>query len=279
MDTDRPYRESAAAVLRQLDGVVSARDYEGEVRTEGAHDVEARLASGTTAAIEVTRLVDGPTLATFNELRKHSNSFALAATGTWEVLLGAEAPRVKDLVGELGAVATELERLGVDRADPLTWLFEPAEVNVSWPAVRSIFERMEPFGVLDFVKAEATGSCLRVQGPVHGGIASPTTLCAGIAARATAKAPEVRGRADEAWLYIWVDWTNILPGRVFRPDADTPLPVIQLPDGIERIVASVIAFDSSEDRLPVAQWMASKAPSRAWVERSHVDACFVPRQG
>lgn len=279
MDTDKPYREGAAAVLRQLDGVVSAGDYEGAVATEGAHDVEARLASGTNVAVEVTRLVDGRTLAAFNELRKHSNSFPLAATGTWEVLLGDESTRVKDLVRELGAVAAELERLGLDRADPFTWLFEPAEVNVDWPAVRSIFERMERFGVLDFAKAEATGSCLRVQGPVYGGIASPNDLCVGIAARATAKADEVRGRADEAWIFVWVDWTTILPGRVFRPDVDTRLPVIRIPDGIERIVASVIAFDSGENRLPVAQWKASRPPSRAWVERAYVDACFRPQHG
>jgi hypothetical protein len=101
-----------------------------------------------------------------------------------------------------------------------------------------------------------------VQGPVYGGLASPGELSAGIEARVAAKAGEVRGRGDEAWVFVWVDWTNVLPGRVLRPDADIALPGIALPKGIDRVVASVIAFDAGH-RLPIAQWRSLTPPIRA----------------
>lgn len=274
MDTDRPYREGAAAVLLQLDDVVAARDFEGTSQTEGAHDVEVALAGGTSVAVEVTRLVDGLALGTFNELQKRSQRFPISASGTWEVLLGDGPVNVKQLARQLGAVAARLELLGVRRADPLTWTLDPPEVGRDWQTVRTIFEELERFAVLDFVLIHVGGQTLRVLGPVYGGISSPAQLCAGIEARVAAKASEVRGRSEEAWVFVWVDWTNVLAGRVLRPDALAPLPAIEKPSGIHRVVASVIAFDASEQRLPVAQWASSTTPSREWVDRNAIDACF-----
>lgn len=273
IDTDRPYRDGAAAILRQLPDVVSAEDHEGAARADGAHDIEVALSTGESVAVEVTRLVDGPTLGTFNELRKADGVFEIPDSGTWQVLLGEASVRVKQLVRELVAVVRELESLGVSRADPLTWATEPADVSIEWRQRRAIFERMEPFGVLDLSRVEEAGGVLEVQGPVYGGFASPGELAAGIEARVAAKAGEVRGRGDEAWVFVWVDWTNLLPDRVLRPDADIALPDVALPNGIDRVVASVIAFEAGP-RLPIAQWRTVASAARAWVDRKPVDAAF-----
>jgi hypothetical protein len=170
-------------------------------------------------------------------------------------------------------VVRELASLGVSRADPLTWAVEPAKGLLAWRQRRAIFERMEPFGVLDLSRVGAAGGLLEVQGPVYGGIASSGELAAGIEARVAAKAGEVRGRGNEAWVFVWVDWTNLLPDRLLRPDADINLPDVALPHGIDRIVASVIAFEAGP-RLPVAQWRTSATPARSWVHRKPVDAAF-----
>lgn len=274
IDSDKPYREGAAAVLRQLTEVEAANDWEGTTSLEGAHDVGVSLSSCQAVAVEVTRLVDGSMLGTHNELVKGDYTFPISSDGTWEVLLGVGPVNVKRAVRELGAVALDLERRGVSHAHPASWTFEPADLKVDWLELRAIFERLEPFQVLDLRRVDAGGGLLRVEGPVYGGLSSPGGLCTGIAARANAKADEVRGRGDQAWVFVWVDWTNVLPGRILRPDSDSPLAGISLPAGIDRVVASVVAFDSGEDRLPVAQWTASASPTRSWVRRAAVDVAF-----
>lgn len=274
IDNDKPYRDGAVAILRQLPDVATAEDHEGATQADGAHDINAVLSTGEPIAVEVTRLVDGPALGTFKELRKSDGAFSIPADGTWQVLLGEASVQVSELVRELGAVACQLERLGVHRADPLTWASEPPTVSFDWPDRRAVFERMEQFGVLDFTRVEVGGSSLVVEGPVYGGLASPESLCAGIGARVAAKASQVRGRSDEAWVFVWVDWTNVLPGRVLRPDAEIDLPELALPKGIDRVVASAVAFDAGANRLPIAQWSSLGPPIRAWVARSPVDAAF-----
>lgn len=274
-DTDRPYREGAASILRQLPDVASADDYEAAVQAEGAHDVEATLATGHVVAVEVTRLVDGPTLATQEFLRRRGRVHPIDALGTWEALLGDSSPNVKELIAEVGNVAATLEAHGLSGADPLTWTFDPASAHLDWPTRRSLFERIEPFGLLELRRTARDGRSIIIEGPVYGGIASPLELTNAIASQAIRKAPEVRGRRDEAWIFVWADWTNVLPGRVLRPDARLDIPDFTLPSGIQRVVASVIAFDQGEQRLPVAQWFPDRAsPSRSWVRRAAVDDSF-----
>lgn len=273
-DTDRPYREGAAAILQQLPEVALAEDHEAATQAEGAHDVEVTLATGRVAAVEVTRLVDGPTLATYEFLRRRGRVHPIAALGTWEALLGDTSPNVKQLVGVVGDIVAALEAQGVSGADPLTWTFEPASAHLDWSTRRSVFERLEPFGLLDLRRTDRAGGSLIIEGPVYGGIASASELTEAIADQVERKAPEVRGRGDEAWVFVWADWTNVLPGRVLRPGAPLGNPDIALPVGIQRVIASVIAFDQGEQRLPVAQWFLDRPPSRSWVRRATVDECF-----